>query len=113
MNVRDLEGVAELLAVDYNPDPRKGFAEAREHTEDHLRSVPQHCFVTETDTEIIGALVLHPQAEIFEIEDFHVKEIEKNREAAIKLKARLLTCLEQVESDVLCCPTVLRRLITS
>jgi len=68
--------------------------------------------VAETDDkQIIGAMVLHPQDKIFEIEDFHVKQIEQNKQALELLKTKLLEYLETVQTEVLCCPYALRRLI--
>jgi len=38
--------------------------------------MPQHCYVVEdSDRQIVGVMVLHPQDKVFEIEDFYVKEI--------------------------------------
>jgi len=34
-------------------------------------------------------MVLHPQKKVFDIEDFHVKDIQRNREALAKLKKKL------------------------
>ena len=113
MKVEDVETVARMVALDRHIDPEKGYREAKEHTTDHLKIVPQHCYVVERDNEqIIAAMVLHPQKKIFEIEDFHVREIEKNKEAFGLLKAKLLGYLEKVQTEVLCCPFALRRLVT-
>jgi hypothetical protein len=60
---------------------------------------------------IIAAMVLHPRKEIFEVEDFHVKDIERNREALALLKDKLMEYLEGVETEVLCCPYAIRRLM--
>jgi len=114
IKVEDVEIVARMVALDHDDDPEKGYREAREHTLDHLRIVPQHCYVVEgDDKQIIAAMVLHPQDKIFEIEDFHVKEIRQNREALALLKAKLLEYLENVQTEVLCCPYALRRLIAT
>jgi hypothetical protein len=56
-------------------------------------------------------MILHPQAEVFEIEDFHVKEIQRNKEALALLEVKLLEHLENVKTEVLCCAYTLRRLI--
>jgi len=112
MKMKDLDKVARLLAIDYSLDLEKGFIEALKHTKEHLEIVPQHCFVAEADNEVVGVLILHPQKEILEIEDFHVKDVVKNKEAAIKLKNKVLEYLEHTRVDVLCCPIVLKRLIT-
>lgn len=112
MKVEDVEAVARIVALDHDNDPEKGYKEAREHTLDHLRIVPQHCYVVESgDKQIVAAMVLHPRDEVFEIEDFHVKEIQRNKEALALLKAKLLEYLENVQTEVLCCPYAIRRLI--
>jgi len=112
MSVEDAGVVARMDALDYDLDPRKGYKEAREHTLDHLKIVPEKCYVVENDKDrIIGAMILHPRKEVFEIEDFHVKDIKKNREALVLLKKKLLEHLEGVETEVLCCPYAARRLI--
>ncbi|MEM2947887.1 MAG: hypothetical protein QXN96_06620 [Candidatus Bathyarchaeia archaeon] len=54
-----------------------------------------------------------PQEEVFEIEDFHVKEVQKNKEALALLKAKLMMYLENAKTEVLCCPYALRRLMTT
>lgn len=59
------------------------------------------------------ARALHPQDEVFEIEDFHVKEIHQNKEASNLLKAKLLKCLENVQTEVLCCPFAIRKLMAT
>jgi len=75
--------------------------------------VPNHCFVVETaDHQIIAAMILHPQDKIFEIEDFHIRRIQENKQALRLLKNMLLKQLETVQTEVLCCPYALRRLIT-
>ncbi|KPV62978.1 MAG: hypothetical protein AOA65_1531 [Candidatus Bathyarchaeota archaeon BA1] len=52
--------------------------EAKQHTLDHLKIVPKHCYVVKADNNgIIGVMVLHLQEKIFEIEDFRVKRIEQ------------------------------------
>jgi hypothetical protein len=58
-------------------------------------------------------MVLHPQDRVFEIEDFHVREIERNKQALASLKARLLEYLKNVQTEVLCCPYALRRLMAT
>jgi len=114
MRVEDVEIVARMVALDYNNDLEKGYKEAKEHTLDHLKIVPQHCYVVKSDNgQIIGAMVLHPQDKVFEIEDFHVKEIQKNKEALASLKAKLMEYLENVQTEVLCCPYAIRRLVTT
>ena len=113
MKVGDAESVARMVALDHDNDPEKGYKEAREHTLDHLETVPQHCYAVEKDREIIAAMVLHPQEKVFEIEDFHVKEVQKNRKALVLLKARLEEHLEEVETEILWCPYALRRPIAT
>jgi hypothetical protein len=110
MRVEDVETVAKMVALDHDNDPEKGYREAREHTLDHLKIVSQHCYVVENDDkQVIAAMVLHPQDEVFEIEDFHVKEIQRNKEALALLKAKLMEYLENVQTEVLCCPYAIRR----
>lgn len=71
-----METVARMAALDYHNDPEKGYRKAKEHTLDHLKIVSQHCYVVEDDDkQVIAVIVLHPQEKIFEIEDFHMKEI--------------------------------------
>jgi hypothetical protein len=112
MRVEDVETVARMDALDHDHDPEKGYKEAKEHTLDHLKIVPENCYVVEDDKgSIIAAMVLHPRKEVFEIEDFHVKDIQKNREALTLLKKKLLEHLEGVETEVLCCPYAVRRLM--
>ena len=112
MKVEDVETVAKMVALDHNSSPEKVYREAKEHTLDHLKIVPKHCYVVENDNkQIIAAMVLHPREKIFEIEDFHVKEIQQNKEALALLKAKLLEYLEHVRIEVLCCPYALRRLM--
>jgi hypothetical protein len=112
MRVEDVETVARMDALDHNRDPDKGYEEAKQHTLDHLEIVPQHCYVVEdSKASIIAAMVLHPRREVFEIEDFHVKDIQKNKAALALLKKKLLECLEDVETEILCCPYALKRLI--
>jgi hypothetical protein len=112
MRVEDVETVARMDALDHDHDPDKGYEEAKEHTLDHLEIVPENCYVVEDDEgSIIAAMVLHPRKEVFEIEDFHVKDIEKNREALGLLKKKLMEHLEGVETEVLCCPYAVRRLM--
>ena len=112
MKVEDVETVAKMVALDHDKDVEKGYEEAKEHTMDHLKIVPQHCYIVENDNKlIIAVMVLHPQEKVFEIEDFHVKEMDKNKRALALLKAKLLEYLENVQTEVLCCPYALRRLI--
>ena len=56
-------------------------------------------------------MVLHPREEIFEIEDFHVRDIQHNEEALEILKSKLMDYLETVETEVLCCPYAIKRLL--
>jgi hypothetical protein len=112
MRVEDVEVVARMVALDHDNDPEKGYREAKEHTLDHLKIVPRHCYVVENgNKQIVAAMVLHPQEKVFEIEDFHVKEIERNKEALVVLKAKLQEYLAGVQTEVLCCPYAIRRLI--
>ena len=112
MRVEDVEIVAKMVALDHDDDPEKGYREAIEHTLDHLKIVPQHCYVVEDDDkQIVAAMVLHPKEKVFEIEDFHVKEIQPHRGALNLLKKRLLEYLEDVQTEVLCCPFALKRLL--
>jgi len=112
MRVEDVEIVARMVALDHDNNPEKGYKEAKEHTLDHLKIVPQHCYVVENDNkQIVAAMVLHPQDKVFEIEDFHVKEINRNKEALALFKAKLLEYLEEVQIEVLCCPYAIRRLM--
>ena len=111
MKAEDVEAVARMVALDHNIDPEKGYEEAKEHTSDHLEIVPENCYVVEKDEQVIGAMVLHPQEKVFEIEDFHVKDVQQNKEAFDLLKAKLLEALEKVETEVLCCPYAIRRLM--
>jgi len=61
MRVEDVEIMAKMVALDHN-DPEKGYREAGEHTLDHLKIVPQHCYVVEDDDkQIVAAMVLHPK----------------------------------------------------
>jgi hypothetical protein len=112
MRIEDVEVVARMVALDHDEDAEKGYREAKEHTLDHLKIVPQHCYVAEnSDKQIVAAIVLHPQAKVFEIEDFHVKDIQQNKEALNLLKTKLMEYLENVKTEVLCCPYAIRRLI--
>jgi len=112
MRVEDVEIVARMDALDHDSDPEKGYREAKKHTLDHLKIVPQHCYVVEDDEgNIIAAMILHPREEIFEIEDFHVKDIQRNKETLELLKKKLMEYLESVETEVLCCPYAIRRLM--
>lgn len=112
MKVEDVETVARIVALDHSDEYEEGFRTAYSHTMDHLKMVPQHCYVVENDVgDIVAAMVLHPREEVFEIEDFHVREVHQNREALDQLKAKLMEYLENVKTEVLCCPYALRRLI--
>jgi len=111
MKAEDVETVARMVAPDHNIDPEKGYEEAKEHTLDHLEIVSQHCYVAQKNEQVIGAMILHPQDKVFEIEDFHVKDAQQNKEALDLLKRELLEYLERVKKEVLCCPYVLRRLM--
>ena len=112
MRVEDVLVVAKMTALDHDEDAEVGYREAKEHTLDHLKIVPQHCYVVEnSDMQIVAAMVLHPQDKVFEIEDFHVSEIQQNKEALILLKTKLMEYLENVRTEVLCCPYAMRRLI--
>lgn len=112
MKLDDVEAVARMVALDHDNSPEKGYKKARDHTLDHLKIVPQYCYVAENaDKQIVAAMVLHPQKKVFEIEDFHVREIEQNEEALALLKKKLLEYLENVKTEVLCCPYAIKRLI--
>lgn len=112
MRFEDVETVARMDALDHDQDPEKGYKEAKEHTLDHLEIVPENCYVVEDRKgDIIAAMVLHPRKEVFEIEDFHVKDIQTNKDALALLKKELLERLEGVETEVLCCPYAVRRLM--
>ena len=112
MRVEDVETVARMDALDHDHDIEKGYKEAKEHTLDHLEIVPENCYVVEDHKGgIIASMVLHPRKEVFEIEDFHVKDIQTNKEALALLKKKLLEHLEGVETEVLCCPYAVRRLM--
>lgn len=113
MKVEDVETVAKLVALDHSDDYREGFRVAYEHTRDHLKIVPEHCYVVEKAGEIVAAMVLHPREDVFEIEDFHVKEVQQNKKALALLEAKLIMYLENVKTEVLCCPYALRRLMAS
>ena len=113
MRVDDVEAVARMVALDHDPDKDKGYLEAKQHTIDHLEIVASHCYVVEkADSEIVAAMVLHPQEKVFEIEDFHVKQAEQNEEALRLLKTKLMEYVKNVETEVLCCPYAMKRLIT-
>ena len=58
-------------------------------------------------------MILHPQEKVFEIGDFHVKEVQQNMEALVLLKAKLKEYLEEVETEILCCAHALRRLVAT
>lgn len=112
MKIEDVETVARMDALDHNLDPEKGYLEAKAHTLDHLKIVAEHCYVVEDEEgNVIGAMILHPRKEIFEIEDFHVKDIKKNREALNLLMKKLTGYLEKVETEILCCPYAFKRII--
>lgn len=113
MRVGDVESVAKMVALDHDSDPGKGYREAREHALDHLKIVPQHCYVVEKDRKVVAAMILHPQEKVFEIEDLHVKEVQQNMEALALLKAKLKEYLEEVETEILCCPYALGRLMAT
>ena len=114
MKNQDVETVARMVALDHNEDPEQGYRDAKEHTLDHLKIVPQYCYVVENEeNQIIAAMVLHPQKDIFEIEDFHIKGIRHNKKVLEVLKAKLLEYLETVQTEVICCPYALRRLLTT
>ena len=114
MQTQDVETVARMVVLDHNEDPEQGYREAKEHTLDHVKIVPQHCYVVENEeTQIIAAMVLHPRKDIFEIEDFHIKDIRHNKEVLEVLKAKLLEYLETVQIEVTCCPYALGRLLTT
>jgi hypothetical protein len=113
MRTEDVETVARMVALDHDKDPEKGYNEAKEHTLDHLKIVPQHCYVVENEEkQIVAAMVLHPREEVFEIEDLHVSEIKHNAQALALLKTKLLQYMQTAETEVLCCPYALKRLIT-
>lgn len=115
MKVSDVDAVARLVASDHDAsDYEKGYREAKEHTMDHLKIVPQHCYVVETEEgELVAVMILHPQEKVFEIEDFHVKQVEENKEALALLKNKLMQYVETVETEILCCPYALRRLMAN
>jgi hypothetical protein len=113
MRTEDVETVAKMVALDHDKNPEKGYNEAQEHTLDHLKIVPQHCYVVEDEEkQIVAAMVLHPREEVFEIEDFHVSEVTQNVQALTLLRTKLLQYMLTVETEVLCCPYALKRLIT-
>jgi hypothetical protein len=114
MKAEDVEAVARMVALDHDNEPEKDYREAKEHTLDHLEIVPQQCYVIEDDEKrIIAAMVLHPRDEIFEIEDSHLKEVQQNIEALTMLKTKLMEYLENVQTEVLCCPYAIKRLKTT
>jgi len=113
MRAEDVEVVARMVALDHDKDPDKGYKEARQHTLDHLEIVREYCFVVEKEeSEIVAVMVLHPQETVFEIEDFHVRQAEQNKEALRLLKTKLMEYVTTVETEVLCCPYAMKRLIT-
>jgi hypothetical protein len=110
MKHEDIETVANMVAFDHDKDQEKGYEIAKEHTKDHLEIVSHHCYVVvDAKKQIVAVMVLHPQEKVFEIEDFHVKDIERNQEALNMLKLKLLEYLDNVETEVLCCPYAIRR----
>ncbi len=112
MRMEDVETVARMVALDHDRSLEKGYRTAKEHTLGHLKIVPQHCYVVEDDKgNVVGAMILHPQEEIFEIEDFHIRDIQRNKGALKILKEKLMEYLENVETEVLCCPYTLKRLM--
>lgn len=71
--------------------------------------MPQHCYVVENaDKQIVAVMVLHPQEKVFEIEDFHVKEIQRNKKALALLKAKLLEYLDDVKTESIMQPLHLK-----
>ncbi len=113
MQAEDVEVVARMVALDHDSGREKGYREARQHTLDHLEIVPRHCYIVEKDEgEIVAVMVLHPQEKVFEIEDFHVKQMEQNKEALRLLKTKLVEYLKTVKTEVLCCPYAMKRLVT-
>lgn len=112
MLAKDVEAVARMVALDHDRNREKGYREAKQHTLDHLEIVERHCYVVEkVGGEIVAAMVLHPQDKVFEIEDFHVKQMEQNKEALGLLKTRLIEYMKEVQTEVLCCPYAMKRLI--
>ncbi len=111
MRAEDIEAVARMVALDHDSELERGYREAKQHTLDHIEIVPRHCYVVEKDGEIVAAMVLHPQEKVFEIEDFHVKQMEQNKEALRLLKTKLMEYLKTVETEVLCCPYAMKRLL--
>lgn len=110
MKQEDIETVASMVALDHDKDQVKGYRIAKEHTQGHIKVVPQHSYVVvDSEKRIMAAMILHPREKLFEIEDFHVKDIERNQEALDMLKSKLLEYLENVETEVLCCPYALKR----
>ena len=95
MKVGDVESVAKMPALD------------------PLKIVSQHCYVVEKDGNFIAAMILHPQEKVLEIEDLHVKQVQQNMEALALLKAKLKEYLEEVETEILCCPYALGRLMAT
>lgn len=114
MRVEDVETVARMDALDHDSGPEKGYREAKQHTLDHIEIVAQHCFVVEDDNgQIVATMVLHPREEVSEIEVFHVKDIQQNKEALALLKIKPMEYVENVQAEVQCCPYALRRLMTT
>jgi len=114
MTFEDVETVVRMVALDHDSNLERGYREAREHTLDHLKIVPKHYYVVEEDDRhIVAVMVLHPQNNIFEIEDFHVKQIQRNKEALTMLKTKLSEYLTSVQTEVLCCLYALRRLMVT
>lgn len=68
-----------MVALDRDKNPERGRVEATDHTLEHLEIVSKHCYVAEdSDGQVIGAMVLHPRDEVFEVEDFHVRYAKKH-----------------------------------
>ena len=112
MRIEDVEKVARMVALDHIPISKRAIEQLKNIPLDHLKIVPQHCYIVEDDKgNIVGAMILHPQEEVFEIEDFHIKDIRRNKGALKILKEKLMEYLENVETEVLCCPYALKRLI--
>lgn len=77
MRVEDMETMAKMVALGHNDYLEKVLRKARKHMLGRTKIVPQHCYVMENDEkQVVAAMVLHPQDEVFEIECFHVKEIQ-------------------------------------
>ncbi|MEM3581018.1 MAG: hypothetical protein QXH40_01635 [Candidatus Bathyarchaeia archaeon] len=70
MKIGDVETVARIVALDHSDDYEEGFRIAFEHTMDHLKIVPEYCYVVEKAGEIVAAMVLHPQEEFLKLKTF-------------------------------------------